>query len=786
LDVLGFEMSSILGARWRTGLALSVAVLLLTLASTAAAQATTIVVTSTGDGASTCPSASSCTLRGALEETANGDTVSIPAGTYTLNGSKGTADVRSNISIVGAGSGATTITASPAGGLLEIEGAEVKLSGITFKGGTAGTGGAKGYGGAIYNYESKLQISNSAFTGDTASGETTNASYDEGGYGGAIYSERGTLTISASSFSSNSADGGANGSVYDDGGYGGAIYSEQGTLTVTGCSFSGNTSDGGSKATGSGYDDGAGGGAIYGEEGTITITGSTFTSNSAEGGATDSATTGYAYGGYGGAIYTEDGTTLLTTSTLSSNSATGAGTTDAGAHYGEGGYGGGLYTEDGNAVVSSSALSSNTAGAGADGSGTNYGEAGVGGGIFAGYGSLTFSDDTVNGNIAARDTSGKGEGGSGGGLYTKDGEATIIGSAFSSNSATGGDGGGVFAAYEPISLNQSTIGPDNTAEYGGGLDHAAGPAAITNSTIAENTAAYEGGGIYNEGAANLANVSLVANKVEHVEGGGNLYLDEDTMTLHDSLIAAGGAPTSGGNCAFDTGSGFLESQGYNAESANECKLGGTGDLIKATLDLGPLQSNGGPTPTIALGSGSQAIDAGDPAGCTDAEGNPLTVDQRGVSRPQGSRCDIGAFEVEVPPAPAPKSAPAPTSTPKPSPASIASFATSIGVKLSSGVGTLSAGCEAPADEACTFTLTLYASVKGGHASSVKRVKVGTATGKIQGGRVGKLTVKLNATGRKYLAHGTLHLEAVGTIKDSAGLITTFHRHITVKAIKKKK
>jgi hypothetical protein len=69
---------------------------------------------------------------------------------------------------------------------------------------------------------------------------------------------------------------------------------------------------------------------------------------------------------------------------------------------------------------------------------------------------------------------------------------------------------------------------------------------------------------------------------------------------------------------------------------------------------------------------------------------------------------------------------------------------------------------------------------------VKLVKAGTVTGKIEGGHVGKLIVKLNATGRKYLAHGTLHLEAKGTVKDSAGLITQFHRHITVKATKKKR
>lgn len=107
------------------------------------------------------------------------------------------------------------------------------------------------------------------------------------------------------------------------------------------------------------------------------------------------------------------------------------------------------------------------------------------------------------------------------------------------------------------------------------------------------------------------------------------------------------------------------------------------------------------------------------------------------------------------------------------------------MKLSSGQGTLSAGCGAPTDESCTVTLSLYASIKGAHASSVKLVKVGTATGKIQGGHVGKLTIKLNATGRKFLAHGTLHLEAKGTIEDTAGLITQFHRHVVIKEIKKK-
>jgi hypothetical protein len=59
--------------------------------------------------------------------------------------------------------------------------------------------------------------------------------------------------------------------------------------------------------------------------------------------------------------------------------------------------------------------------------------------------------------------------------------------------------------------------------------------------------------------------------------------------------------------------------------------------------LGPLQDNGGPAPTIALGSGSAALDAipVNVSGCTN-------TDERGVRRPQGRACDIGAYEREAP------------------------------------------------------------------------------------------------------------------------------------------
>lgn len=58
--------------------------------------------------------------------------------------------------------------------------------------------------------------------------------------------------------------------------------------------------------------------------------------------------------------------------------------------------------------------------------------------------------------------------------------------------------------------------------------------------------------------------------------------------------------------------------------------------------LGPLQGNGGATPTMLPGIGSSALDAGDPATCGTV---PYDFDQRGVARPQGPACDLGAVEL---------------------------------------------------------------------------------------------------------------------------------------------
>jgi hypothetical protein len=72
---------------------------------------------------------------------------------------------------------------------------------------------------------------------------------------------------------------------------------------------------------------------------------------------------------------------------------------------------------------------------------------------------------------------------------------------------------------------------------------------------------------------------------------------------------------------------------------------GSGDLVDVDPLLGPLQDNGGPTFTMALGTGSPAIDAADDGVC--ASSAVKGVDQRGLPRPGGPHCDIGAFEVQA-------------------------------------------------------------------------------------------------------------------------------------------
>jgi uncharacterized repeat protein (TIGR01451 family) len=165
-----------------------------------------------------------------------------------------------------------------------------------------------------------------------------------------------------------------------------------------------------------------------------------------------------------------------------------------------------------------------------------------------------------------------------------------------------------------------------------------------------------GGGLFvSAGHTQLFNATIAANQVHYHIAiqtglGGGLYLTHTAvLTASNSLVADNSRQSDKGSFNMDdcssqdtTGAFF-----YNLfRNMDNCILLLTQVGTIEGLDplLGPLQNNGGDTPTQALLAGSPAIDAGDPAGCTGQNGVLLTSDQRGAPRP-ASGCDIGAYEL---------------------------------------------------------------------------------------------------------------------------------------------
>ncbi len=305
------------------------------------------------------------------------------------------------------------------------------------------------------------------------------------------------------------------------------------------------------------------------------------------------------------------------------------------------GWGGGIYNDVASTMlVSRSAISSNSAiGATCPG----VGGAGRGGGIFN-AGKLTLKTSTISGNQAV---GGRGQG--------------------SHNSGGGGQGGGILNTGG-LTVSRSTIS-GNLANGGGaigGFGHAGdgvgggigGPVALTNATVVENRAVGGGGSFgglagngigggiaASTGRERLRNSTVAANQAIRgagrgaaVSSGGGLGLLGGQATLTNSILAKNQA-VAGPDC-----DGTANSAGHNLLGNDSSCTGfnGSGDLVNVDPLLGPLQDNGGPTFTMALLDGSPGIDAADDTVC--AAPPVKGIDQRGVRRPQGPNCDIGAYE----------------------------------------------------------------------------------------------------------------------------------------------
>jgi hypothetical protein len=218
--------------------------------------------------------------------------------------------------------------------------------------------------------------------------------------------------------------------------------------------------------------------------------------------------------------------------------------------------------------------------------------------------------------------------------------------AGNSNAPTNYTWGGAICNYSGVmTINGSTLSGNtsNGVNYGGGgAIYNQTTLAINNSTFFGNTASgggYGGGAIYNSGGTVKIASSTFSGNTTAAQQGGGITNAGGTVTLQDTIIANS---STGGNCA-----GTMTSNGYNLSSDSTCSFSASGDRNNINPRLGPLQNNGGPTQTMALPSGSPAIDAGNPTGCKGTSGQLLTTDQRGKPRydPEDTRgCDMGAYE----------------------------------------------------------------------------------------------------------------------------------------------
>jgi CSLREA domain-containing protein len=236
----------------------------------------------------------------------------------------------------------------------------------------------------------------------------------------------------------------------------------------------------------------------------------------------------------------------------------------------------------------------------------------IGSGIYN-KGTLTVVDSTIRDNYAIL-----------GGGIANEGDLTVMSSNFINNEAAILGGGIINFPSATLTVSNSTFRNNTAYEEGGGI-RVEGAATIINSTFNGNSA-NEGGAIAIFGTTTVTNSTFSGNTASSM--GGGIY-NTNVLAMANTIVADS---ASGGDCAND--GGMISLNDHNLVEDGSCSPALSGDP-----GLGALADNGGATETMAIGPASPAIDAGDAGDC------PAT-DQRGIFRPQGMGCDIGAFESE--------------------------------------------------------------------------------------------------------------------------------------------
>lgn len=264
---------------------------------------------------------------------------------------------------------------------------------------------------------------------------------------------------------------------------------------------------------------------------------------------------------------------------------------------------------------------------------------------------VTLQNLTLQGGLTSR------PGGTGGAVYVLDGDLEVINSTIRDNWAGGAnsaydDGGGLAVTRGDLTLRDSSV-------LGNKAENAAGVVAINvvviNSTIANNVArsGEEGGGIFGE------TVTLINSTVSGNTGGpGSGVYSRGPLVMVYSTVAGnangaqvqtfGGDLTSFGSVVAYTGTSNCVIDGettstYSYDDDGTCGFTDITDVSNGSDPLlGTLADNGGATWTRLPGALGDPLVDQIPAASCDAT---VTTDQRGVARPEGTGCDIGAVEI---------------------------------------------------------------------------------------------------------------------------------------------
>jgi CSLREA domain-containing protein len=331
-------------------------------------------------------------------------------------------------------------------------------------------------------------------------------------------------------------------------------------------------------------------------------------------------------GSYGGGIYNSSNCSLeITDSMLVDNLANayyGGGIANYGAIEVMGTTFTGNTADSGGGMYVSSASTQNaiTNSTFTDNIATNYG------GAISSHGSLVISDSHFEGNQAEIYY---------GGAISLSGTAAssvLEDSTLAGNIAVHGGGLLVYGTLEVTGstfVDNRALGTANNGNGGAILNQ--GSLEISNSTFSGNTA-FIGGGVFNNPGKSviLTHCTLSGNQASSGQGAGLYNYTDATLSFANTIIANSVSSTDCVNY------GSITVNSHNLVEDGTCSVNAVG-FLSGDPALAALGDNGGPTLTHALMAGSPAIDAADPDYC-------VPTDQRGMPRPQGAICDIGAFE----------------------------------------------------------------------------------------------------------------------------------------------